>query len=156
MDETESTKKRLATEKIFLPEMERKRVEVSGQEYVLIKIPAVQGRKFLVEYPKAFAMDSYEKNQAITLELMHYVAIEHGGMEVPLDSEALVNSWVKDAESLIKLEGLVFEFNYGFFERGVVLSFWKELEKTLNKKTIAILTLLFRRLSSMAGPLSKS
>jgi len=99
---------------------------INGRKYWLGKIPAVQGREILTQYPATAVpkIGDYNTNKALMLQMMCYAAVEiEPGRYQALVTESLVNNHVADAPTLIRLEWEIFEYNFAFFASGKLSKF---------------------------------
>jgi len=117
--------------------------EINGRKYWLGKIPAVQGREILTQYPSSAMpkLGDYQTNKSLMLQMMSFVAVETApGVYQKLDSENLVNNHVKDAQTLIRLEWEMFEFNFSFFASGKLSKFLAGLLQKVQPSMSKMLT----------------
>lgn len=108
--------------------LEPKTVVVDDKEFVLSKFPAVEGREIISGYPLSGLpkIGDYPRNQEIMLKLMSYVAVlDAAGNHVRLATLAHVNKHTGNWETLVKLEGLMLEYNCSFLANGRVSSFFE-------------------------------
>lgn len=120
----------------------------------LSRFDAVTGREILAKYPISALpkLGDYAENHATMLKLMGYVAIqlENGNFQ-RLTTQALINNHVGDAETLMKIEMAMLEYNSSFFQKGRISDFFDEFVETLATKITGILT----RLSAQSSPAEK-
>ena len=115
--------------------------------YILSKIPAVQGRKILCQYPLSALpkVGDYAENERVALDLMSYVAVPvKGGQPVRLATEILINNHVPDAVVQMTIEREMFNYNFGFFLEEKALTFFERLMQLIDSKISSMLTLSSR------------
>lgn len=133
--------------------IEPKEIDIRGRKYIISKLPATVGREVLFKYPTSNIpkIGDYAVSQEIMLKLMSYVAVPlEDGRQIELNTQALVDNHVPNAETLILLEKEMFMYNYDFFQNGTASAFLTALEKRATQKGSEILTTLLERLSAAA------
>lgn len=89
--------------------------------YVLSRFPSTVGREIATQYPVTAApkIGDYKSNHELMLKLMQYVGVYRDDNQVlELRSAALIDNHVPDAETLMKLEWAMLEYNFAFFGSG--------------------------------------
>jgi len=119
--------------------------DMDGQKltFLLSRFDAVEGREILAKYPMSAIpkLGDYDENQATMLKLMSYVAIPMDGMPpLRLSTRALINNHVHDAETLMKIEMAMLEYNCNFFQSGRISDFLGEFVQMILAKITATLT----------------
>lgn len=124
--------------------------------YLLGKFPATVGREVLLKYPTANApkVGDYDVSEATMLKVMSFVAVHVGDTTIQLETRALVDAHVVDAETLMKLEVAMFKHNYSFFGNGTGLKFLEGAAVKLLQLIPTILTNLSAQSSPAEKPLS--
>lgn len=141
--------------------MEEFEIDTAGgkKTYVLSKFPATVGREIIVKYPTANApkIGEYAVSEETMLTLMKHVGVNvaEGGV-LALNTRALVDNHVPDAETLLKLEVAMFRYNYSFFGNGKGLSFLEEFIAKLPQLISKTLTILSDQSSDQGKPPSTS
>lgn len=133
--------------------IEPKEIEIRGRKYIISKLPATVGREVLFKYPTSNIpkIGDYAVSQEIMLKLLSYVAVPlEDGRQIELNTQALVDNHVPNAETLILLEKEMFMYNYDFFQDGTASAFLTALEKRAIQKGSEILTTLLGHLSQAA------
>lgn len=108
----------------------------------LSKFPATVGREIITQYPTSAApkVGDYETNDALMLKLMSYVSVQRpDGEPIRLVNRALVDNHIPDAETLMRIEYAMLEYNTSFFKQGnlsgildrVIQAFGKSIIETL-------------------------
>lgn len=104
------------------------------KQFTLSKLPAIPMREVMAKYPVSNIpkLGEYNVSKEIMLVLMSYVSVSIGedGRQLPLSTEALVNSHVTTGEQLLRLEWAMLEYNVSFFAQGVGSTFFGNLIQT--------------------------
>lgn len=97
-----------------MEERPKKEIELGGKKFVLHMFPPVAGRHILTLYsPGENGVIEPGNSQQGMLEAMRYVSVKlDDGREIVLETEALVNSHVPSAVTLMQLESTVLDFNF--------------------------------------------
>jgi hypothetical protein len=108
--------------------------------FTVSRFPATEGRRLLFQYLETGVrhLDEYQRNEKVMQEAMSFVAIELGGTLTRLSNKALINQYVPDWETLVKLEGELISYNCSFLEGGVlsnITSLIQTVSPLLNTKT---------------------
>lgn len=101
--------------------------------YIISRLPAIVGREVLAKYPIANIpkLGDYAVGEEIMLKLMSHVAVPMDvGHPLRLSTRGLINNHVPDAESLLKLEIKMLEYNTSFFGQGRASSFLSSIIST--------------------------
>jgi hypothetical protein len=110
--------------------------EIGEKKYLLSKFPAMDGREIVTQYlasgiPK---IGDYKRNEEIAIKLMGYVAaVNENGHETRLVTRELINSHVKDWETLLKIEAAMMEYNCSFFQNGQASDFLITIARTIKQ-----------------------
>ena len=95
-------------------------IDTDGQEYqyIISRLPAVEGREILSLYPLSNApkVGDYANSEKGMLLLMKYVERVYPDNNIRLTTKALIDNHVPDAETLIKLELEALKYNVSFFK----------------------------------------
>jgi len=99
--------------------------------FILSKIPAVQCREIITQYPMTAMpkIGDYKANETLMLKMMNYVGVDLNGAVMRLSTEALVNNHVPDFEVLMRLEAAMIDYNCSFFTRGTGSTFFALIEE---------------------------
>lgn len=137
-----------------------KTIEVDGKSYVISKLPTTVAREILVRYPTSVLhslhnSENYKYNEELMLKLMSYVGVVHANSPNPLmlKTSALIDNHVLDveghpsAESLMKLEFQMMEYNFGFLKRGRILVLLEDIAQKVPAWIIKMLTRLLAQYS---------
>ena len=104
------------------------------KQFTLSKLPAIPMREVMAKYPVSNIpkLGEYNVSKEIMLVLMSYVSVSIGedGRQLPLSTEALVNSHVTTGEQLLRLEWAMLEYNTSFFGQGRGSTFFASLIRT--------------------------
>lgn len=96
--------------------------ELEGTPFILSKFPATVGREIILQYPTSAMpkIGDYATNEALMFKIMKYVSVTIEGRDepLPLKTPQLVDAHVKDAETLMKLEWAMMNYNFAFFGNG--------------------------------------
>ena len=112
--------------------------DVGGRSYTLHKFPATVGREILMQYPTSAMpkIGDYKTNHSLMLRIMSYVTTTDG---IQLQTETLVNNHVPDAETLIRLEWAMIQYNYDFFTDGRGSDFLKLIASKIASSSASML-----------------
>jgi len=107
-----------------------KEVEIDTEDgvktFVLSRIPAVQAREIITQYPLTALprVGEYKSNEAMMYKLMAYVQVKtETGTLIPLSTMEIINNHCPTWEVLAKLEMGMIEYNTTFFQNGRSSSF---------------------------------
>lgn len=123
--------------------------EFTGQDgqkysYFLSKVPAIQAREIVTQYPLSALpkLGDYKRNEELMLKLMTYVGVEIGDDKKvqALTTRELVNNHVPDFEVLLRLEAAMIDYNCSFFTKGTGSTFFDLIEAKAKVLISAILT----------------
>jgi hypothetical protein len=122
--------------------------------FTISKLPyGSAGREILTQYiPTGTPMvGDYEKNHALYLKMMAYVAIiKPDGSEQLLSTQALIDNHIGGDFNLgFKVETEMLEYNLGFFVQGSLAPFFQRWSVMLPQKITKILTALQAQLSAV-------
>lgn len=140
--------------------LEPKEVIVDGKIYILCKLPAVEGREIMTQYPISAVpkMGEYKTNEEMMYKLIAHVAIKNPQtqQEMKLVNKDMINNHVKDWETLMKLEYMMMEYNCSFLADGKISTFLESILEMLPSWITKISTLLSEPSSPAEKPRSKS
>ena len=140
--------------------IEEKRITIDGSEFVISKLPAIQGREVLFKYTAAgkniLTGGDYVVSEDIMKKLLSYAGVYVDGRLIELKTDELINNHVKSAMTLIKLEKEMMSYNFDFFTPEKISTFFQKLSESAEHKTIEMLTGLLGKLSQMEKQLSKN
>lgn len=87
-------------------------------QYIISRLPAVEGREILSLYPLSNApkIGDYANSEKGMLLLMKYVERVYSDGNIRLTTKALIDNHVPDAETLVKLELEALKYNVSFFK----------------------------------------
>lgn len=115
------------------------------RKFIISKIPyASGGREICSQYlPTAMPkVGDYQVNHQLFLKMMNYVEAVTDNGNIRLTTAALIDNWVSDFQTGIKLEKEMLEYNLGFFDTGKILSSLQGLTKNAQPLIIKILSQL--------------
>lgn len=108
---------------------------IDGKAYVLSKIPAVEGREILTQYPISATpkIGDYKVNEVLMYKLLSHVGVRIETMPIPLmlTDKNLINNHVANAITLMKLEKEMLDYNFGFFFREKASNFLSVIDQKL-------------------------
>lgn len=114
--------------------LEPKETEIDGRKFILSKYPSITGREILTQFlpsgvPK---IGDYALNQKMMQKSMSFVCVNVGGTGryVRLDTDALIDNHTGNAETLLKLEFAMLEYNFTFFRNGQISTFLENIVQT--------------------------
>lgn len=118
----------------------------------LHKFPAIAGRAIITQYPVANLpkLGDYAVSEELMLRVLSYVTVDTGPdtQPLPLVTRAIVDSWCRDWETLMKLEGLMIEYNCSFFGAGARSGF----SEILKEKAAPLISQMLTALSAQSSP----
>ncbi len=126
---------------------------------VLSRFPATVGREISIKYPMANLpkLGDYKVSDETMEKLMVYVGIpQESGEPLMLKTRALIDNHIPDAETLLKIEMAMLEYNFSFFRKGAISDFFNEFVQTITGKIIGMLTPSSELSSAQVQPLSTS
>lgn len=100
------------------------------KDFVLSKLPALDGRKVALQYPVSGLpkLGEYAVNEEMMMLILSYVAVvSPDGQQVRLTTRALIDNHVPSWETLVRLEGLMIAYNCSFFANGKGSTFFAAL-----------------------------
>ncbi len=121
--------------------------------YIISRLPATVGREVMAKYPVSNMprVGDYEVSEAIMVKLMSYVAaVASTGGQIRLQTKALIDNHVPDAQALARLEAGMIEYNFDFFDKGKASAFLKKFAPML-KQLITSTLMDLSAASSRAG-----
>jgi len=111
---------------------------------IMSRFPATIGREIASKYPMANLpkIGDYKVSDETMEKLMGFVGIPQKDNLQPilLKTRALIDNHIPDAETLIKIEMGMLEYNFTFFRKGAISDFFNEFVQTITGKVIAMLT----------------
>ncbi len=134
--------------------IEPKEIEIDGKTFIISKLPATAGREILGKYglssiPK---IGDYKVNEEMMFKLLCYTAIKikDSGTLIKLTTRELIDNHCHGeymTETLIKLEREMFSYNFSFFQKGRVSTFFQDIAQKI-PELISKTLILFSQLSS--------
>lgn len=125
----------------------------TSKSYILSKIPAVQCREIITQYPLTAIpkIGDYKTNESIMFKLMNYVGVDIAGKVQRLETEALINNHVSDFEVLLRLEAAMIDYNCSFFTKGTGSTFFALIAQNMKPSITKILMALQEQSSQKEG-----
>ena len=118
--------------------------DIDGVErtYILSRMPYWDAREILTQYPVTAApkIGSYKSNEELAQKLFNFVSVNLNGAITPLTTKDYVSNHVPDAETGLKVEWAMIEYNCGFLQRGGNLGFLESITRTMKALVTSILT----------------
>jgi len=114
-------------------DVEIKDCDGNVKTFIISRIPAVPMREVMAKYPVSNIpkLGEYQASKDVMGLLMSYVAVRVGEegkeREIQLTNTALINNHVPDAESLLRIEYAMLQYNTSFFGQGDLSTFLREL-----------------------------
>jgi hypothetical protein len=120
-------------------------------DIILSRFPATVGREIAAKYPMSNMpkIGDYKVSHDTMIELMRHVAIPPkdpdgkplAGVEpVRLQTREMIDSHLHDAETLMKVEHAMLEYNFSFFQKGRISDFFEEFVQMMLGRITATLT----------------
>lgn len=130
--------------------IEPKEITINGSDgkerrYIISKLPyASGGREICSQYlPTAMPkVGDYKTNHELFLKMMSFVEVVTDDGNVRLTTSALIDNWVDDFQTGIKLEKAMLEYNIGFFDHGRISDTFKTFAQNLQPLITKILSQL--------------
>jgi len=121
--------------------------------FTISRLPATVAREVIAKYPLSNMpkLGDYAISEEVMKKLMSYVAVDLGGREQRLTTQALIDNHVDDGIQLMKLEVEMIEENTGFFGLGGQRGF---LDCLLEKFLLSITPMLTPLLDQLSAPAS--
>lgn len=114
-------------------DVEIKDCDGNVKTFIISRIPAIPMREVMAKYPVSNIpkLGEYQASKDVMKLLMSFVAVRVGEegneRDIPLVNEALINNHVTDAESLLRIEYAMLQYNTSFFGQGDLSTFFREL-----------------------------
>lgn len=107
---------------------------------ILSRFNAVEGREILAKYPLSALpkIGDYAVSEETMFKLMKHVAVEKDGVEIRLSTPSLIHNHTHDAETLLKIEMAMLEYNCSFFGQGKISDFLGEFIQMMLAKISSI------------------
>lgn len=143
-------------------EVEIKDCDGNVKTFIISRIPAVPMREVMAKYPVSNIpkLGEYQASKEVMGLLMSYVAVRVGEegneREIQLTNTALINNHVPDAESLLRIEYAMLQYNTSFFGQGDLSNFLTGLIAKHLPLVIQTVTDSLRASSPVARGLSAS
>lgn len=117
-------------------------IDKNDKHFRISRLPALLGRKIAKQYVLSLApkVGNYELNESFCRELMSYSLAIVNGVEIPLETDELINQHTGDQETLIKLENEILAYNTSFLASGETLSLSNILKDVMAAFDFAIST----------------
>ena len=120
-------------------------------EVILSRFDAVTGREILAKYPMSNLpkVGDYQVSEETMLKLMKYVAVPardangtilQGVDPIMLKTRELIDNHMHDAETLMKVEMAMLEYNSSFFRKGRISDFLGEFVQMIAARIIGMST----------------
>lgn len=121
-----------------------KEIEVNGKTYIISRIPAVEAREIVTQYPITGMpkLGDYKMNEELMFKLMSYVSVPVGDLTIALTNKSLINNHVENFEVLLTLEAKMMEYNVSFFQDGRISSFFDDIAQKVPQWILKIWTAL--------------
>lgn len=105
-----------------MAKIDEKRLEIKDGEKDLVlyvsKAPATEAFDIALRYANALQKMDSSALQDCFYDMLKYVDIDlKDGRRVPLDNKEFINQHIKSADTLIKLQGELAGYNFGFFQK---------------------------------------
>ena len=131
--------------------IKEKEVIIEGKTFIISKFPATDGREILVKYfpsgiPK---IGDYQTNEECMFKMMKFVKVVNGQQHIELATKQILNNYVEDAAMLLYLEWAILEYNFAFFLKGRISTFFDGIAQKVPELTLKMLTGLSDLLSKV-------
>ena len=140
----------------------RKRKEITLKDidgvkhtYKIERYPATVGMEIIVKLPISGLpkLGDFEELKGVRDTIFSYIYNEK---DMALETKALIDNHVPDGETALKLMKESLEFNYSFFQQGILSNFLTKLAGRVPSAVQKILTDLYTQSSAKSKPHSKN
>lgn len=127
------------------------------KKFIISEIPAVQSREIIAQYPLSALpkLGDYQVNEKMFFKMMEYVDVLTEGGPIRLKTKELINNHC-DFVTAARLEGLMFQKNWGFFLLGTTSTFSDLIKEKGKQLLTAISTVSSAQSSQTEKPASTS
>ena len=101
-------------------------------------------------------MGNYKTNEELMLKLMNYIEVVKGDAHIRLSNQTLIDNHIPDAETLIKLEVTMIDYNTNFLKVANLSQKLGGFNATIQQLITQTLTRFAVSLSQSGKPHSKS
>lgn len=119
-------------------------VDMDGVErfFIITRFPATDGMEILYKLPTAALpkIGDFEALKGARDDVFKFIAVKKDDKHIFLTTKALIDNHTGDAETAIKLMKEIIEYNYSFFQNGIISSFFKRLTERIPLVAQEILT----------------
>jgi len=126
-------------------------IDLDGVErlFLISRFPATDGMEILVKLPMSAMpkIGDFETLKAVRDDIFKFIAVKTELGEIVLSTKALIDNHTNDAETAIKLMKEIIEYNFSFFQNGIVSSSLTRLMEKIPSVAQSILTRLLEALS---------
>ncbi len=128
--------------------------DIDGQqrEFIITRFPATDGMEILYKLPTAALpkIGDFDTLKEARNDIFKFVYVNIGEKDMPLSTKALIDNHTGDAETAIKVMKEIIEYNYSFFQNGILSVFLERVAKKIPDIAQEILT-RFSQQSSKRG-----
>ena len=128
--------------------------DIDGQqrEFIITRFPATDGMEILYKLPTAALpkIGDFNTLKEARNDIFKFVYVNIGEKDMPLSTKALIDNHTGDAETAIKVMKEIIEYNYSFFQNGILSVFLERVAKKIPDIAQEILT-RFSQQSSKRG-----
>ena len=128
--------------------------DIDGQqrEFIITRFPATDGMEILYKLPTAALpkIGDFDTLKEARNDIFKFVYVNIGDKDMPLSTKALIDNHTGDAETAIKVMKEIIEYNYSFFQNGILSVFLERVAKKIPDIAQEILT-RFSQQSSKRG-----
>jgi len=109
--------------------------DIDGKErkFIISRFPATDGMEILYKLPTAAIpkIGDFDALKEARNDIFKFVYVETDGGELALKTKALIDNHTGDAETAIKVMKEIIEYNYSFFQSGILSNFLNKLSKRI-------------------------
>ncbi len=128
--------------------------DIDGQqrEFIITRFPATDGMEILYKLPTSALpkIGDFDTLKEARNDIFKFVYVNIGDKDMPLSTKALIDNHTGDAETAIKVMKEIIEYNYSFFQNGILSVFLERVAKKIPDIVQEILT-RFSQQSSKRG-----
>ena len=126
-------------------------IDMDGVErsFTIGRYPATDGMEILYKLPMSAIpkIGDFDKLKEVRNEIFKFIAVKTENGDLILSNKALIDNHTNDAETAYKLMKESIEYNYSFFNNGMISGFLDSLTKKIPNTASKILTLFSESLS---------
>jgi len=130
-------------------EIEITDIDGNLRKFKISRFPATDGMEILYKLPTAAMpkIGDFDKLKEVRNDIFKFVAVPTENGDLMLTTKALIDNHTNDAETAIKVMKEIIEYNYSFFQNGMISNFLGRLTEKIPAAAQSILTRLWEQSS---------